>query len=78
MIASLVASALAMHVFARALTGSEAAAYVAGLIFGFAPYHFTHLVHIQLQALYFLPLSFLFLHRLFAAERRRTRSPWAS
>jgi hypothetical protein len=70
LIGSLVASALAMHVFARAITGSEAAAFVAGLIFGFAPYHFTHLVHVQLQALYFLPLSFFFLHRLFTAERR--------
>src|SRR6185436_10417380 len=53
-----------------ALTGSERAAYVAGLIFGFAPYHFTHLIHIQLQALYFLPLSFLFLHRVFDRQRR--------
>ena len=70
LIGSLVAAALAMHVLARALTGSEAAASVAGLIFGFAPYHFTHLLHVQLQALYFLPLSFFFLHRLFAAERR--------
>ena len=70
LIGSLAAAAIAMHLLARALTGSEAAAFVAGLIFGFAPYHFTHLVHIQLQALYFLPLSFFFLHRLFAAERR--------
>ncbi len=70
LIGSLVASALAMHLLARSLTGSEAAASVAGLIFGFAPYHFTHLLHIQLQALYFLPLSFFFLHRLFTADRR--------
>ena len=70
LIGSLVACSLAMHTLARALTGSEAAAFVAGLIFGFAPYHFTHLLHIQLQAMYFLPLSFFFLHRLFAAERR--------
>lgn len=70
LIASLVLSALAMHALARALTGSEPSAYVAGLIFGFAPYHFTHLIHIQLQALYFLPVSFLFLHRLFDADRR--------
>ena len=70
LIGSLVASALAMHVLARSLTGSEAAASVAGLIFGFAPYHFTHLLHIQLQALYFLPLSFFFLHRLFTGDRR--------
>jgi Protein of unknown function (DUF3108) len=70
LIGSLVASALAMHLLARSLTGSEAAASVAGLIFGFAPYHFTHLLHIQLQALYFLPLSFFFLDRLFTADRR--------
>lgn len=67
---SLVAAALAMHVLARALTGSERAAYIAGLIFGFAPYHFAHLGHLQLQALYFMPLSFLCLHRIFERERR--------
>ena len=65
----LAASAFAMHLLVRALAGSETAAYVAGLIFGFAPYHFTQLPHIQLQALYCLPLSLLFLHRVFAAER---------
>jgi hypothetical protein len=71
LVASLVLSAVAMHALARALTGSERPAFVAGLIFGFAPYHFGHLIHIQLQALYFLPLSFLFLHRLFDLGRRR-------
>jgi hypothetical protein len=70
LLASLVASALAMHVLARSLVSSEPAAYVAGLVFGFAPYHFTHLNHIQLQALYFLPLSFFFLQRMFLAARR--------
>ena len=59
-----------MHLLAREVAGSERAAYVAGMIFGFAPYHFTHLMHIQLQALYLLPLSFLFLHRMFGRERR--------
>src|SRR5205085_8072008 len=67
---SLVAAALAMHILARELTDSEPAAYTAGLIFGFAPYHFAHLGHVQLQALYFMPLSFLWLHRLFHRERR--------
>lgn len=64
LLASLTASALAMHALVRELNGGEPAAFVSGLIFGFAPYHFTHLVHLQLQALYFLPLSFLFLHRV--------------
>ena len=70
LVASLVAAAVAMHMLAREIAGSERAAYAAGLIFGFAPYHFTHLMHIQLQAMYFLPLSFLFLHRVFERERR--------
>jgi len=63
---SLVACALAMHVLVRALVDSEPAAFVAGLIFGFAPYHFTQLTHIQMQALYFLPLALLCVHRIFA------------
>jgi hypothetical protein len=69
LMASLVASAMAMHLLVRELIGSERAAFVGGLIFGFAPYHFTHLLHIQLQALYFLPLSFLFLHRVIRTGR---------
>ena len=67
---SLVATALATHVLARVLTGSERAAYIGGLVFGFAPYHFAHLGHLQLQALYFMPLSFLCLHRIFERGRR--------
>src|SRR5258706_11651121 len=45
--ASLVASALAMHVFARDVIGSELGAYLAGLAWGFGSYHFSHLIHVQ-------------------------------
>jgi hypothetical protein len=69
--ASLVASALAMFVFIRAVTGSAWGATVAGTAWGFWPYHFAHLPHVQLQALYFMPLAFVFLHRLVASRRRR-------
>lgn len=68
---SLVASALAMYACARALTGSRAGALVAGLAWGFSPFHFAHLLHLQLQSLYFVPLAILFLHRLMAGRRRR-------
>ena len=68
---SLVASGLAMHAFARAVTGSTGGAYLAGLAWAFWPYRFAHLVHLQLQALYFLPLAFLFVHRVIVARRRR-------
>ena len=71
LIASLVASALAMHVFARAITGSEPGSYIAGLAWGFGAYRFAHLIHLQLQSLYFLPLTFLYLHRVIAGRRTR-------
>jgi hypothetical protein len=71
LMASLVASAAAMHALVRRINGDETAAYAAGVLFGFAPYHFTHLVHLQLQSLYWLPLTFLLLHRLRAGGRWR-------
>jgi hypothetical protein len=67
---SLVASALAMFAFIRAVTGSAWGAVVAGTVWGFWPYHFAHLMHVQLQALYLMPLTFLFLHRVIASRRR--------
>lgn len=67
---SLVASALAMFAFIRAVTGSSWGAAVAGTVWGFWPYHFAHLMHLQLQALYLMPLTFLFLHRVIASRRR--------
>jgi hypothetical protein len=66
LVLSLLASALAMHAFARAVTGSSWAALVAGTVWGFWPYHFAHLGHIQLQATYAMPLVALALHRLVA------------
>ena len=71
LIASLIASALAMHLFARSVIGTEGGAYLAGLAWGFGSYHFAHLIHLQLQSLYFLPLTFLVLHRVIAGRRRR-------
>lgn len=71
LLVSLVASAWAMHVYARLVTGSTWGAYAAGLAWGFWPYRFAQLPHLQLQALYLLPLAFLFLHRLLAGRRRR-------
>jgi hypothetical protein len=71
LIASLVASALAMHLFVRNVVCTEAGAYLAGLAWGFGSYRFGHLIHLQLQSLYFLPLTFFFLHRLMAGRRAR-------
>jgi hypothetical protein len=71
LIGSLVASALAMHLFVRSVICTESGAYLAGLAWGFGSYRFAHLIHLQLQSLYFLPLAFLFLHRVIAGRRRR-------
>lgn len=69
--ASLALSGMAMHAFVRTVTGSAGGAYLAGLTWAFWPYRFAHLVHLQLQSLYFLPLAFLLLHRLMAGRRVR-------
>src|SRR5262245_56992702 len=71
LIGSLVASALAMHAFVRSVVGSEGGAYLAGLAWGFGSYRFAHLIHLQLQSLYVLPLAFLCLHRVMAGRRSR-------
>jgi hypothetical protein len=68
---SLLASAIAMHLLVREVSGSRWGALMAGLVWGFWPYHFAHLLQIQLQALYFFPLAFLFLHRV--VDRGRLR-----
>ncbi len=70
LLASLVLSACAMHAFVRGTVGSEGGAYLAGLAWGFGSYRFAHLLHLQLQALYLLPLAMLYLHRTVAGRRR--------
>lgn len=71
LIASIALSGLAMHALTRAVTGSESGAYVAGLVWACWPYRTAHLLHIQLQALYFMPLALLCLHRVVAGRRWR-------
>lgn len=63
---SRIASALAMHLFAREVTGSRWGALAAGTVWGFWPFPIAHLGHLQLQATYALPLVALALHRLVA------------
>jgi hypothetical protein len=70
LIASLALSGMAMHLLARTVTGSEKAAFIAGLAWACWPYRTAHLLHLQLQSLYFLPLVLWALVR-FAAARQR-------
>lgn len=71
LLASLAASGLAMHALARAVTGSTWAAFLAGLAWTCWPYRTAHLLHLQLQALYLMPLAVWALARV--AARRRWR-----
>ena len=75
LLASIAASGLAMHALVRGVTGSTPAAIVAGVAWACWPYRTAHLLHIQLQSLYFLPLALWALHRVAAA--RRSRDGWS-
>lgn len=51
------------------------AAFVAGLIFTFAPFHMAHLLgHMQVMSLEWMPFYILYLLR--ATQRQRTDKPW--
>lgn len=71
LVGSLALSGLAMHALARSVTGSDRAAFIAGLAWACWPYRTAHLLHLQLQSLYFLPLVLLALHRVAAARQWR-------
>lgn len=52
------------------LTASKSAAFVAGLIFSFSPFHFSHnRAHLHMATLQWLPLYFLMLKRILTGQR---------
>src|SRR5262245_21623841 len=62
-------SALGMFLFARSLTASAGAAFVAGLAFGFAPYRFGTMSHVQVLSAMWMPFALLGAHRFFETRR---------
>ena len=70
LLAAFVFSALATFTLAFELTHDRLAAYLAGILFAFAPYRFAHLPHLQLQLAFGIPLSFVFLRFIVAGTRR--------
>lgn len=70
LLGSIAGSGLAMHALVKGVTASTPAALVAGLAWACWPYRSAHLLHLQLQSLYFLPLALLALYRLAAARRK--------
>ena len=62
---------LFMWMLVRHLTGSAAAATVAGILYAFCPYVFAHTAHIQLMLTGGIPLAMLMVHRLADAPSAR-------
>ncbi len=57
-------SAAGTYFLVRYLTGDRRAAAVSGIAFGFCPYVFAHLAHVQLELTAGLPFTMLAFHRL--------------
>jgi len=62
-------SGLGMFLLARELTADRAAAFVAGLAFGFAPYRFGSISHVQVLSAAWMPFVLLGFHRFFTTGR---------
>jgi hypothetical protein len=69
-VASLVISGVGAAILARRFGANRAGAAVAGLLFGFGPFHLNHLLHLQTMAVCWTPFAILFLDRYL-----ETRSP---
>jgi hypothetical protein len=71
-LSTFVLSGLGMFLLARELTGSRAAAFVAGLGFAFAPYRTASLPHLQVLSSAWMPFALLGFRRYFEAGRWRS------
>ena len=58
LLGAIAASGIGMFVLARHLWGHTPGAIVAGLIFAFAPYRFSHFMHMELQWAVWMPWAF--------------------
>ena len=61
---------LTVTLLVRRLTGSGAAAFLAGLAFAFAPYRAAQMPHLQMLAAFWAPLALLALHAYLDSGRR--------
>ena len=69
-------SFVGMGLLARRLTGSTAAALVAGFVYAWCPYRFSNVERLQLLSSQWMPFCLLFVHR-FLDGRRATDLLWA-
>ena len=71
MFATVPVSGLTAALLARQLGASRAGALVSGFAFAFAPLYVTQMVHIQIRAMCWAPLPFIFLDRVLLHGRWR-------
>jgi hypothetical protein len=71
MLLPIAASGVALFALCWYLTGSRGAGIVAGIAFAFAPFRFEHIMHMEIQWTFWMPLAFLALHRLLETGRWR-------
>jgi hypothetical protein len=71
LIASTWWAGLAAHALARRLTGNDAAAWCAGVIFALAPYRASQLAHLHVLVTWWMPVALLALHAYYEDGRRR-------
>ena len=69
-LSTFVLSGLGMYLLARELTGNAAAAFIAGLIFAFAPYRWPQASHVQVLSSQWMPFAVYGLKRYFNSRRR--------
>lgn len=70
-LSTFVLSALGAYLLVRETTGSRGAAFVAGLAYGFAPYRFGSIAHVQVLSSAWMPFTLYALHRYVEGGRRR-------
>src|SRR4029453_3278400 len=63
--------AIGAYLLGREVTGRDDTAFIAGLLFGFAPYRIAHLPQIQALAAFAMPVALFALHRYLREPRRR-------
>ena len=71
LISGFLLSGIAAALLVERLTGSSRAGFVAGIVFGFYPYHFEHYSHLELQMMQWMPLALLAIHRFLDTRRWR-------
>ena len=67
-LSTFVLSALGVYLLVRDLTGSRGAAFLAGLLYGFAPYRINQFTHLQVLSSQWMPFALFALRRFFVTR----------